>query len=113
MNSKDQTLKRLQSCATIQYIFEYKDGKRKETILDADTRVEDPYNTYIHKGLPPGPICSPGEGSILAALNPEQTDYLYFVAKDDGSGQHYFSKTYNEHLKAQRKAKANAKALKK
>jgi UPF0755 protein len=112
LKSKDQTLRRLQSCATIQYIFYYKEGIIKDTILDADTKVEDPYNTYIHQGLPPGPICSPGEDSILAALNPEKTDYFYFVAKDDGSGEHYFSKTYSEHLKAQSKAKANAKALK-
>lgn len=113
LKSKDQTLRRLQSCATIQYIFENKDGKRKDTILDADTKVEDPYNTYIHQGLPPGPICSPGKDSIIAALDPEKTDYFYFVAKDDGSGEHYFSKTYSEHLKAQTKAKANAKAIKK
>lgn len=109
LKSKDQTLRRLQSCATIQYIFYYKEGIIKDTILDEDTKVDDPYNTYIHQGLPPGPICSPGEDSILAALNPEDTNYYYFVAKDDGSGEHYFSKTYKEHLSAQAKAKANKK----
>ncbi|MFP4071689.1 MAG: endolytic transglycosylase MltG [Desulfovibrionales bacterium] len=54
-----------------------------------------PYNTYQHKGLPPGPICSPGLASMLAVANPEQHNYLYFVAKGDGS--HHFSKTLKEH----------------
>lgn len=109
LKSKDLSLRRLQSCATIQYISYYKDGVIKETILDEDTKVDDPYNTYIHSGLPPGPICSPGEDSILAALNPEKTDNYYFVAKEDGTGEHYFSKTYNDHLRAQAKAKNNKK----
>lgn len=58
LKSKDQTLRRLQSCATIQYIFYYKEGIMKDSISDEDIKVDDPYNTYIHKGLPPGPICS-------------------------------------------------------
>ena len=57
-----------------------------------------PYNTYKHKGLPPGPICSPGLEAIAAALNPEKTDYLYFVSRNDGS--HQFSRTLNEHINA-------------
>lgn len=60
-----------------------------------------PYNTYVHRGLPPGPICSPGLDALLAATNPERHDYLYFVAKGDGS--HYFSKTLAEHNRAVRK----------
>lgn len=107
LKSKDLSLRRLQSCATIQYIFLYKEGIIKETISVADTEVESPYNTYINSGLPPAPICSPGEDSILAALNPQKTDYYYFVAKDDGSGEHYFSKTYKEHLRFQAKANSN------
>ena len=59
---------------------------------------QNPYNTYTHKGLPPGPICSPGLASIKAALNPEKHNYLYFVAKGDGT--HYFSSTLREHNKA-------------
>jgi len=60
-----------------------------------------PYNTYVHPGLPPGPICSPGLDSIQAVLHPIKHSYLYFVAKGDGT--HVFSKTFTEHLKAVRK----------
>lgn len=74
--------------------------------FDGNLRKEDlsnphPYNTYVHAGLPPGPICNPGRASIQAALNPEQTDYLYFVSKNDGS--HHFSSTLAEHNQAVRK----------
>ncbi|MGL5254898.1 MAG: endolytic transglycosylase MltG [Brevinema sp.] len=62
-----------------------------------------PYNTYYRKGLPPGPIASPGKNAILAALNPEPTTFLYFVGKADGSGTHQFSKTLVEHNAAVRR----------
>ncbi|HEX6512800.1 MAG TPA: endolytic transglycosylase MltG [Chloroflexota bacterium] len=61
-----------------------------------DLKVSSPYNTYTRTGLPPGPICNPGLSSIQAAANP-QGDYLYFVAKNDGSGQHAFAHTLDEH----------------
>lgn len=64
--------------------------------LQADT----PYNTYTRKGLPPTPISMPGRAAIQAALNPQQTDAIYFVALGDGSGGHHFSKTLAEHNKA-------------
>ena len=60
-----------------------------------------PYNTYRRQGLPPGPICSPGLASIQAAVHPEEHDYLYFVAKGDGT--HHFSRTLDEHNRAVRK----------
>ncbi|CAK7054060.1 endolytic transglycosylase MltG [Tissierella carlieri] len=87
----------LQSCATVQYIL----GERKEVLTNEDTRIESPYNTYIHEGLPPAPIASPGESSLIAAVNPADVDYLFFVLT--GNGTHTFTKTYEEHLKAKPK----------
>ncbi len=86
--------KRLESCATVQYVL----GKTKERLLFSDLKVKSPYNTYLNKGLPPGPIANPGVDSIHAAMYPADVDYLFFVSKHDGS--HYFSTTYSEHLKA-------------
>ncbi len=59
--------------------------------------INDPYNSYLKRGLPPGPIANPGLASIMATLNPEETDYLYFVGKNDGTGAHDFSRTLREH----------------
>ena len=84
---------KLQSCATIQYILE----TPKEILDENDLKIDSPYNTYLYKGLPPGPICNPGLDSILAALEPEEEDYLYFVLGENG--RHIFSKTYQEHLR--------------
>lgn len=67
----------------------------------SDLNVNSPYNTYKNPGLPPGPICSPGLASIRAALYPETHDYLYFVARNDGT--HEFNSTYSAHLKSVRK----------
>jgi UPF0755 protein len=83
-------------------------------ITKDDLKRRSPYNTYLHKGLPPGPIANPGEGAILATLYPEKVDYLYFVAQGDGS--HFFSKDFHAHEQAigryrsnQRKARQQAK----
>ncbi|MDQ7842970.1 MAG: endolytic transglycosylase MltG, partial [Armatimonadota bacterium] len=62
---------------------------------------DSPYNTYLHAGLPPGPIASPGLAAIEAALRPARTDYLFYVARPDGS--HAFSRTLAEHLVAVRR----------
>lgn len=70
---------------------------RKSHLLDKDN----PYNTYTHRGLPPGPICSPGLDALQAAVNPEAHSFLYFVAKGDGS--HYFSTSLSEHNNAVQK----------
>ena len=85
----------IQSDTTIQYIL---GGEQKEEITFTDTEIQNPYNTYINSGLPPGPIGSPGMDAIKAVLNPEKTDYLYFVAEKDG--HHRFTRTYEEHLQA-------------
>lgn len=86
----------LQSCATVQYAL----GERKERLSDKDTQIQSDFNTYIHEGLPPYPIASPGEKSLIAALNPADVDYLFFRTKEDGTGGHTFSRTYEEHKKA-------------
>jgi peptidoglycan lytic transglycosylase G len=70
----------------------------KGFITRADLQKSSPYNTYVSPGLPPGPICNPGEAAIQAAMNPETTDKLYFVSKNDGT--HYFSATLQEHNRA-------------
>ncbi|MBN1150885.1 endolytic transglycosylase MltG [candidate division WOR-3 bacterium] len=84
----------LQCDATVLYAL----GGHRERLLFKDLEIDSPYNTYRNTGLPPTPICSPGKKSIEAAFNPSHTDYLYYVAKDDGT--HIFSKTYSEHIKA-------------
>ena len=85
---------RLQSCATVNYA----NGEWKERLTYEDIEIDSPYNTYIVEGLPPSPINSPGKLSIIAVLEPAEVDYLFFVAKGDGS--HYFSNTYDEHIDA-------------
>lgn len=77
-----------------------RENRYKGIIHKSDLANADPYNTYAHAGLPPGPICNPGLLAIKAALSPASTDYLYFVAKPDGSGSHQFSATLTEHAKA-------------
>jgi UPF0755 protein len=88
---------RLQTDPTVIYgMGQGFDGNIRRRDLTADT----PYNTYTRDGLPPTPIAMPGWGSLLAAVRPEQSDKLYFVAKKDGQGSHYFSRTLDEHNRA-------------
>jgi UPF0755 protein len=79
-------------------------------INGADVRRDNPYNTYLRKGLPPGPINNPGKAAILATLNPAKHDFLYFVARRDGSGGHYFSKSINDQTKMIGVSRRNAAA---
>ncbi|WP_262173418.1 endolytic transglycosylase MltG [Saccharococcus sp. Marseille-Q5394] len=83
----------LQTDPTVLYAL----GKHKDRVLYEDLKVEDPYNTYVHTGLPPGPIANAGRSSIEAVVDPSVTDYFYFLA--DKEGKNYFSRTYEEHLK--------------
>jgi UPF0755 protein len=85
---------KLQCDATVQYAL----GQRKERLSYDDLKVDSPYNTYLHYGLPPGPINNPGRKSIAAARRPQASAYLFYVARPDGS--HIFSRTYAEHLAA-------------
>jgi UPF0755 protein len=91
---------KLQADPTVQYAL----GTRERLLLE-DLEVDSPYNTYLHEGLPPGPICSPGRGSIEAALHPEAgSRELYFVATGR-EGTHAFSSSLAEHGKAKREAR--------
>ncbi len=86
----------LQADPTIQYAL----GGRRERLLYAamDSVADHPYNTYTHPGLPPGPIGAPGEAALDAALNPADVEFLYFVARPDGS--HIFTRSLDEHNQA-------------
>lgn len=83
----------LQIDATVQYALD----KHKERLLIEDTKKESPYNTYLNVGLPPGPIASPSINAIKAALYPEETKFLYYVTKKDGTSGHLFAETYKKH----------------
>jgi len=76
------------------------EGNYRGTIYKSDLQSRHPYNTYRHAGLPPGPIANPGLAALQAALNPADTDYLYFVLHGDGSGRHEFSKDLASHQAA-------------
>ena len=87
---------KLQIDATILYALAH-DGIKTRDITLNNKYYDSPYNTYVYRGLPAGPICNPGKKSLKAAVFPLKTDYLYYVSKNNGS--HYFSKTYKEHMK--------------
>ena len=84
---------KLESCSTVLFAM----GINKERLTFKDLKFDSPYNTYKYKGLPPGPICNPGAEAIDAVLYPQQTDSLFFVSK--GNGTHYFSSTFEQHIK--------------
>jgi UPF0755 protein len=91
----------LQSCATVEYIItEIQNRPHPSVLLFTDLEIENPYNTYIKPGLPPGPISAPGITALQAAFFPDSTNYLYFRLEDVASGRHYFSRTYDEHIRA-------------
>ena len=98
---------RLEADPTIQYILP--DGP-KPRLLFEDLKINSPYNTYLNKGLPPGPINNPGLSSIRAALNPAKHNYIFFVAT--GEGGHKFTENYEDHKKAISEYKAKLKEKK-
>ncbi|MDP9238277.1 MAG: endolytic transglycosylase MltG [Chloroflexota bacterium] len=95
----------LQADPTVQYavaqsaasVAQY--GYWKTELTVDDLKIDSPYNTYVHPGLPPGPIASPGLASIEAVVRPASTNFLFFVAKNDGTGSHAFAETLEEHLR--------------
>jgi len=95
---------RLQTDPTVIYAMVNFDGN----IRKKDLSIDSPYNTYKYFGLPPGPIASPGLDSIRAALEPERSNFLYFVSRQDGS--HQFSTNYEDHTRAVQKYQLNHRA---
>lgn len=77
--------------------FMYINGKNTYELTANDLKIDSPYNTYVYKGLPPGPIDNPGVGSLRATVTPTETDYLYFFSSRDGTM--YYAKTFEEHKK--------------
>ncbi|MCQ2153914.1 MAG: endolytic transglycosylase MltG, partial [Bacteroidales bacterium] len=100
---------KLQACPTVAYCFDYKPSR----ILNKHLQVKSPYNTYIHTGLPPGPICSPSKEALTAVLNPDLGGgTLFFCADPAFNGRHRFARTFAEHSRNAReyqKALANRK----
>ena len=93
----------LQSDPTVQYAIA-SDGKHldwwKSPLESSDLQLDSPYNTYIHNGLPPTPICNPDLNSLLSVAFPEKTNYFFFRAACDQSGSHVFNETYQQHVEA-------------
>ena len=86
---------RLQTDPTVIYGVTEGKGVLGRGLLQSELRRETPWNTYVIRGLPPTPIANPGRASLMAAVQPAKTDYVFFVA--DGSGGHAFAKTLTEH----------------
>ena len=98
--------KALESDATINYAT----NKNDPTPSAQDLEINSPYNTYIYSGLPPGPINNPGRNALMAALYPDSSKYLYFVA--GGDGRHNFSNNYSQHLREVAKLRRYLKSQK-
>ncbi|MFH1287456.1 MAG: endolytic transglycosylase MltG [bacterium] len=90
---------KLESCVTVIYAI----GKHKRSLNNKDLSIDSPYNTYLHYGLPPGPICNPGKSSLSSVFNPVKSEFLFFVSRLDGT--HEFSRTLQEHILAKKKYK--------
>ncbi len=95
---------KLQANPTLWYVM----NRSAYWLTYKDLKLETPYNTYMYRGLPPTPICSPDISSIVSVLKPANTNFLYFVA--DGKGRHIFSRTYREHLYNVRRMKRKWKS---
>jgi UPF0755 protein len=91
----------LEADSTAQYALGYQEEAKtwwKNPLSLDDLQVDSPYNTYLHGGLPPGPISNPGLNALKAVAFPAQADYFYFRAACDGSGEHHFAETFEEHV---------------
>jgi UPF0755 protein len=88
----------LQSCATVVYVLTERQGKPHPSVVYfKDLNIDDPYNTYRHRELPPGPISNPGATALMSVFSAPKSEYLYFRLSDEAKGTHRFSKTFEEH----------------
>jgi UPF0755 protein len=99
---------RLECDPTVEYAARLT-GRWRGTIYKSDLAADHAYNTYQRVGLPPGPIANPGMASLRAAVEPAESNDLFFVAKPDGSGEHVFSETLDEHARAVAKYRKGVK----
>ena len=104
--NRRETGMKLEFCSTINYAW----GEHLPQVLNKHLEIDSPYNTYKNLGLPVGPITNPGEKSIVAAVKPAKTDYLYFMLLYNQGGKHHFSTTGAEHEKVKKEEEAKAKA---
>jgi len=91
----------LEMCSTVAYVLDVP----RDRLLIADLQIDSPFNTYMHSGLPIGPISNPGAAALRAVLNPTNHDYLFFVLYDFESGEHFFARTWAEHDAADQRAR--------
>ena len=91
----------LQADPTVQYVVGTEGDWWPEKLTEEQLATDSPYNTYLYEGLPPGPIANPGQAALQGVLTPDDNDYIFFVAKQDGTGEHIFAVTYDEQLENQ------------
>ncbi len=96
INNRIEKGMKLQMDATVLYAKQENAGR----VMESDTQIESPYNTYYIEGLPAGPVSNPGLNSIKGVLEPADTDYIYYVVDDQETGQHYFTADYDDFLAA-------------
>lgn len=96
---------KLESCASVEYVL----PEHKVVLSNKDIKINSPFNTYMVKALPEGPICCPGKAALEAAFSPQANKFLYFVAKFDGTNGHYFSTSLAQHNTATKVSEANMK----
>ena len=100
-NNRLQIGMALQSCATVEYIItEILDRPHPTVLFNRDLEIRSPYNTYLVPGLPPGPISAPGIVALQSSFFPAETQFFYFRLTDPQTGRHYFSRTFDEHIRA-------------
>ncbi|TCS94890.1 endolytic transglycosylase MltG [Hazenella coriacea] len=98
--------------ATVAFAGEMQGKKGVRSNIHNERKLSNPYNSYLNRGLPPGPIANPGAKALRAALNPDQHKYKYYVTKSDCTNEHYFSETYTQHNKYIQQSNLNARNIK-